>query len=254
MKNLGLFFICLLSLNLFAEPSEEQKWKRFKRGDPGARSSVGAAFGDQTQVYKEGTKRFNAIPFMAFTFGKFYFQGIRAGYRFYDKRGLQLHGTLGPNLFGLDSQDAAIKRRHETAHAGLMAIKRLPKNFIVRANIDHDILSRHQSFLGGLSLSRPFRLKKFMLVPGIYGTYYSKRYVDYYFGVDQEEVGVDRPVYNPGSSIEYGPSIRVMYFINRSWALMTFGRYGFYDGEISDSPLVRTDYRAMWFAGFSYNF
>ena len=91
---------------------------------------------------------------------------------------------------------------------------------------------------------------------GISAEWYDDKYVNYYYGVAQEQVNtqVGRTAYNGDAAINYSLSFRSAYALNESWMLMADARHTLLDDNITDSPLVGSDSQSSFALMIIYQF
>lgn len=257
---LGAFF---LTLSVFAQapakennqPKPDEDNPNLKIRLPEERSQVGVALAQNSRIYKGGDERFPAIPFFAFNYRKFYFLGVNLGYRLYQGYPM-IDLTLSPSFQRLKPEDGTFSEglhyRHATAHAGINF--RLPTPYLMfNANFQHDILGRHKSWISRLSAVKFFPItKQLSIAPGLQYSFYSSKYTDYYFGVDDDEVATDRPYYKPSASFEWGPTISLPYQITERWNVALRGSFSWLSSDIKNSPLIERDHRWIAILSISY--
>lgn len=108
-----------------------------------------------------------------------------------------------------------------------------------------------------LKVSRPYQVSnKLTLVPSLNYVYYDSNFMDYYFGIDSNEINNDkiRETYSPngGHRVEFG--ILGNYRINDTFSLMGFTGVTKLSSEISDSPIVDNDLIYIFGTGIIYTF
>lgn len=91
---------------------------------------------------------------------------------------------------------------------------------------------------------------------GISADWYDDNYVNYYYGVTQEQVNteVGRTAYNSDAATNYNLSIKGMYVLNKSWMLIANASHTVLDDNITDSPLVGSDSQSSFAVMAIYQF
>ncbi len=84
--------------------------------------------------------------------------------------------------------------------------------------------------------------------------YWEGKYVDYYFGVREDEVTPTRPYYKGSWASDYNFKIEGQFFLSPHWIMRITPAFRYYDQTIFDSPTVtkRREYSVL--AGFGYQF
>ena len=108
----------------------------------------------------------------------------------------------------------------------------------------------------GASLSYAYPVgEKFILSPSISATYFSKKYTDYYFGVDRDEVGGNiTNEYNPDGAFEFGTGLAGVYSFTKHISGMIFVNISRYSSEVRKSPITKDKTIASVGAGLKYTF
>ncbi len=122
-------------------------------------------------------------------------------------------------------------------------------------HIQHDILNVYQGWTSSFDLKKRLEVtSQFSVTPGFQLQYFSENYVDYYFGVDFDEIANDRPSYSPKKEITFGPILMTMYQLENQWNLMFLGRHTRYGSEFSHSPLVKRNDQFSFIMSATKNF
>lgn len=106
-----------------------------------------------------------------------------------------------------------------------------------------------------LGLDRTFQLgANVTLVPRVSASWLSKKYVDYYYGVRDNEVRVDRPAYLGESAVNAELGARATYRFNPSHSVFMDVGATSLAKEIKDSPLVDQSTENRVSVGYLYRF
>lgn len=252
IKIWGHLFLLVYLFNEFTQLFAQQS-----APPPVDRVAVGVAVGDRSKIYKGGNVPIPILPFFIMNKGRFYFQGISAGVTLYRAFPI-IQVELSPHLMMLkDDKEITrgIKERRWTIHGGVKFTFPAPPPWpSVGIAYEHDLLKRHKGAISSLSLRRNFRFdEKIILTPSIALKYYDHRYIDYYFGIDQEEARPGRDVYLGRSAFEYGAGLTLGYLANDQLSYNLNGYYGIVDKRVANAPLVAHHYRYSWYAGIAHN-
>lgn len=82
----------------------------------------------------------------------------------------------------------------------------------------------------------PYRNWDIYLGAGL--TYYDQTLIDYYIGIDADEVTSSRPLYNADSSFRAQLEIYAQYPLSQSWSFNVGVTQSFYSNSVKQSPLV----------------
>jgi outer membrane protein len=116
-----------------------------------------------------------------------------------------------------------------------------------------EVSGHHDGTTSELSISVPFKLPRGYIIPSFELYYRDSAYLDYYYGVTDDEVLPSRPAYSPSDEISPALMVRFGHELSPKW-LLSGGLGVEYSGsEITDSPIVDRDY--VWSArvGIAYN-
>ena len=107
----------------------------------------------------------------------------------------------------------------------------------------------------GLGFERTWHLgKQWMLTPRVGANWYDKKYVDYYFGVRDEEARFDRAAYNGKSSVNAEIGVRGIYQFDKTHSAFMDVEVSTLGSGIKDSPLVDRSSQNNVTFGYLYNF
>lgn len=159
---------------------------------------------------------------------------------------------------GYESEDAPILSGMEERKDGFWAgAKATWRNGIadVSAEVLADASGNSKGQRATLGLERTFRLgQNVMLAPRASATWLSKKYVDYYYGVRDNEVRTDRPAYLGQSGVNAELGARATYRFNASHSMFLDVGVTSLAKEIKDSPLVDRSTENRVSVGYLYRF
>jgi outer membrane protein len=201
-----------------------------------------------------------AIPIMVWDYKNFYVKGVEAGYHFYKNETLTLSVMAAPRFMGYSSEDSpdlnGMEDRRMSVDAGLKAELKLPlgEDFMLGAKVLTDAASRHDGQDAELSISKLFRSKYFRLTPSAGARFQSSRMVNYYYGVESNEVRAGRPEYEPGQAVNYFGKVLFSFGISQNWIVVTMVSVEFLGSEIKKSPIVDEDHLLTGVVGLTRRF
>ena len=106
------------------------------------------------------------------------------------------------------------------------------------SSISNDIAGAHDSYVAKLAYEHPFYIGRWAFEPEVGSMHYSKDYVDYYYGVRNQEVTSTRAAYEGDAATAYYTRLKVRYQATPNWQIFSeIGSRRFSD-EIKDSPLT----------------
>ncbi len=163
-------------------------------------------------------------------------------------------GRVNTQGIGADSSEALAglrERKWTTELAPMVGFRRWSVQ--LNARLYTDILRRHGSFRGVLSISYPWQGARGYFVPSIDVIYASSDCNDYYYGIDDAEVTPTRSAYTAGSSISEKIRVRYGYELTDSLLLQGSINYEHLPTAAENSPIVEET--GLWSAsiGLAYN-
>ena len=228
------------------------------------KAGIGGFF--RKDIYKfENKNEFYPVPALSLVYDNFYFIApLEAGYHFYKGDDLRITGFGRYSLFtGYNHDDFKdnlknMDNRDDDLHLGLRARYSVgPTRFTFTANVSSDVINKSNGTLASLEMTQPIPIgKKTLLFPFIAGQYLSSNYVDYYFGVtDNESKKLDNTnSYNPNSSYKLSTGIKGMSNVTENIDIVFSGEYNHYGSEIQNSPLTRGSDNYSILFGINYKF
>jgi outer membrane protein len=120
--------------------------------------------------------------------------------------------------------------------------------------LSHDITNSYDSFNFGASQFFPIDLGQFTITPSLSAHYFSKKFNQYYFGVESNESNVNRTRYSPNSDFVLDFSYYLSYQFSKNWQLINSTTFVYYGSEITDSPIVSTEHQIYSSIGAYYYF
>lgn len=242
-------YILLLISAVYAQEKSSQR--------PPPSLAAGIGYMEKTALFKYPENDTFPLPFISWTTENFYFRGLSFGYYVY-KKFPQIAVTLHPVTLEIDNDEGtfneAIGKRHRSLNAGLDAS--FPTRWVmINLQFQHDILAVYQGWITSLDIRKRFAISgKLSMTPGVQLQYYSKNYMDYYFGIDSDEARTNREVYEPTGDFSWGPTVVTMYQLENDWTLMLMTRYTKFGSEVANSPLIARDDQFSFLFSATTNF
>ncbi|MDP5213752.1 MipA/OmpV family protein [Pseudoalteromonas tunicata] len=210
---------------------------------------------------------------LAVSYNKFYFDADNSqlsgnftlGYSLVDKYdwGLDIIGTNlqdGFNQFGtyynrntIVEELAGIKTRDSDFDVGFRLTRRISDSQL-SFELLQDVSGSHHgwAFNSFVSNIQTWRNWEFRAGAGL--NFYSAEFVDYYFGISNEEVTATRPLYQPGIGVNLVAEFHAEYPINENWVFLAGWLSTWFSTSISESPIVSEKYQHKAKVGVRYVF
>jgi len=118
-----------------------------------------------------------------------------------------------------------------------------------------DTMGNSEGQQASFSVSKGFKLSQRLNVePSLGATWYSDKYVNYYYGVKSSETRANREQYDGNSTTVMKAGLRFNYFVDNSQSLIFNVSIKQFDDDIRDSPLVDKKTTAAAYLGYIYRF
>jgi outer membrane protein len=141
-----------------------------------------------------------------------------------------------PALAGMEDRDSSWEAGFALAGENRLGFAEL--------TLFRDILGRSGGTKLRLELGKTIRSGRWTLVPSVLAIGLSSDYNDYYYGVKASEARPGRPAYAAGSGINLAVQTYLMFDLTPRWHLLGNLRVDRLSSEITDSPIVDSDW--MW--------
>ena len=247
MKKISL--LLLLLFNVYAQDSKQ---------------TVTIGFGPyvQTQPYKNVDDIILPSPVIFFDNGFFYIRWSRAGMYFLGEKndayswGFSFTGQPRPNNYkASDSPDLrGMDNKKSSVEAGLAFSAAMDKSYL-EITLLTDILGRYDSWVANMELGYDFALGNFKFYPSIIAIYQSSKFINYYYGVSENEsLTSSYSQYTAKSSVQLGAQTYIKYpFTDKLSGLINL-RMDKLSGEATASPIVVEDYIYSGLVSLIYTF
>jgi len=269
MKRLILMIFILLSVLSFSDND-----KMTKEVDQKYKISLGFMTGYGSKLYQVEKNQLNYIPFIGLERKNLYILGTEIGYKHKLNSKLTLTGfsqlfggitlqgvggAIGANqLNNSDMEDGykGINSRETQVEFGL----RLGYNTnFQKIKLLSEIRCGRRGRSGKISAIRPFIVtNKLWIIPQINFSLLDENMIDYYFGVNEDEVNDSRStklnnIYDPNKfAYASAVGITIRYSINPKFSIFSLAEIQYVSDEIGDSPIVEN--RANYFVGLGLKY
>jgi outer membrane protein len=196
-------------------------------------------------------------PLVEVSYKKFYVQGIQAGYRFFDTGKFSLDARAGIVFNGLDPDDSdfleGMNKRRPSIEGGFVFDWK-PGKFRLSNAFYTDLLGRSYGQQASSDFSRTWTFNRYQwgFTPSVGVVWQSSNFIDYYYGVTEEEARPGRPPFSGHSVVNFRSSLFGFFFINMRLRLVGLIRVQRLDNEIIDSPIVDQQRGIFGLIGIAY--
>lgn len=209
--------------------------------------SIGAGVYTLTQPYENVKNVVIPTPVVFFDNSLFYIRWSRAGIYFFGEEnkdyswGFSL--TTQPRVYGYDSSDInGMKTKKNTWESGL-AFSAKSNNSYIEIMALTDLFDRYDSWVLKTEVGHLFRVDKFTIIPSIIAVYQSSDFINYYYGVSQEEsISSKYNPYKANKGLQIGLQSYINYPINDEFSALVSIRADRLSNEATDSPIVTKKY------------
>lgn len=225
--------------------------------------SIGLGPYIQSQPYKNSSDLVLPSPVIFFDNALVYIRWSRFGVYFLGDRkenfawGFSL--TAQPRTLGYKAEDSAdligMDERKSSFEGGL-AFSAKYKDTYIENMLLHDLLRYSKSWLNRTEIGTKYSVGKVNFYPSIVMVYFSDKFMNYYYGVKENEVStaLNRPAYNPSGGFEFGVQSYIGFPISKSFSALLNFRYDLLPKSAKNSPLVEDNYIYSGLASILYNF
>ncbi|MBM6689714.1 MipA/OmpV family protein [Fusobacterium mortiferum] len=229
--------------------------------------SIGVGYGVTTPIY-HNDKNDYILPIVDVEYDKFFIKGgstygLSLGYRILEEDNYVL-SLYGMPFGGYEVKNSDMKYGYkgiedrDTHLMGGIELTYYPNIYNLQTKVAAEYGEEGGHF--NFSISRPYHItSNLTVVPAINYVFYDSNFVDYYFGVNPNEVG--KPggekiinTFNGKSAHRIGVGILGNYRVNDNISIMGFTGVTKLSGEISNSPIVENDVIYILGTGLIYTF
>ncbi len=228
--------------------------------DEGPSVHVGGGAVISSQPYVGTDTRVYPLPLFTYEGKKLYFRGVMGGYWLYSFDGLSVGPVIRPRFEGYEEDDSSelegMDDRDWSIDGGL-GVSWLTDIGLFGVTFVTDMLGRHNGQELDFSYTILFKWGGFDFIPSVGVRWKSENLVDYYYGVEDEEIrfdgAVSRASYDGNDAVDPYLQLAVRRKLNDRWSLLGAVQYEWLDSEITDSPVVEDDYEASFLLGILYS-
>lgn len=234
----GLVLLAMGMASAGAQPVQGSPW------------SLGVAALTAQPLQSDGDRDLLLVPLLGYEGERVFLRGLAAGIRGGERDGVNWRLQLQPRMQSLDAGDAPGLDGIRERRRALEAAVGVSTGSVVWApdfQVAVDVSGRHDGSEATLRWSLPMLESagtRLALEPAL--QWQSADLVDYYAGVDDDEVRPGRPAYRAGSALNPELAVALRHRLAPDWSLGVRLAGSWLDDEIRESPLV--DRSTRWTA------
>lgn len=227
-----------------------------------ANQTVGVGVYYKDSIYN-AKKQVGVLPIINLEHKNFYIKGSNFGYTLYKEPEFKFSAIINPiggyTDFAIRKSDFKkgfenIKTRKTQFMGGLAIDFKLDKNS--SGHIEY--VFGNKGSKGSLKLNKIFGITdRIVFIPGISFNYFNSKYIDYYIGLDKEDVKNNsfiKNTYKGKDTISGGVNATIEIAATEQFSVSIFGGYEHYDSKIKKSDLVKENKQIYAGLGFRYSF
>ncbi len=223
--------------------------------------TLGAGAYMQTQPYKNVDALITPSPVIFFDNSLFYVRWTRAGVYFLgDKQDESAWGfslTAEPRVNQYKANDSSyltgMEDKESSIEGGIAFSASYDKAYIEVMALT-DVLARHDTWIVKTEIGYEFEVNDFTFYPSALLSYNSSNFMDYYYGVTQNEATTTRNMYSTQNALQYGVQTYVKYPLTENLAAFGNIKAEKLPAEATDSPIVADDYIFSGLVSLIYTF
>jgi len=211
----------------------------------------------KTQPYKESKDLFLPSPVIFYENSIAYIRWSRVGVYFAGQKkknlswGLSL--TAMPRTYGYDDI-AGMKERKNSWEGGISFALKKKDTYFELLYLD-DILNGGERYVVQAEIGSKFKVAKMSLYPAVFTIYQSENFLNYYYGVEQNEVVTSGfSEFHPNGGVLYGAQTYISYPLTKKLSLFSNIRIDKIPSSVESSPLVKEDFIYSGILSLLYTF
>jgi len=209
-----------------------------------------------SKPYAETDPQVYPVPLFLYEGKRLYVRGLVVGYRLVMGDGWSIGPIVQPRFDGYEEDDSpaleGMDDRDWSVDAGV-GVSWLTGIGLFELSYVTDILSQHNGQELQFSYTIMFPLAGFDIIPSVGVKHKSGNLVDYYYGVESDEIALDRLPFEGDDAIDPFVRLAVRRKLGVRWSVMVAAQYEWLADEITGSPIVDDDYQASLLAGLLYS-
>ncbi len=240
--------IIILLLLVFTINAQEQKQK--------VTIGIGPYF--QTQPYRDVDNFILASPVIFFDNSLIYIRWSRGGIYFLggkeDNYAWGFSLTAQPRVYGYNaSAIEGMSERKNTWEGGLAFSAKIDKIYIEIMALT-DILDKYDSFIVKTEIGYDLEFANLSLYPSLIFIYQSSDFLNYYYGVREDEKSATREKYIPNNGLQIGLQSYLKYPLTDNLSTLLNFRIDRLSKEATHSPIVEDNFIYSGLVSIIYTF
>ncbi len=220
---------------------------------------IGVTFSVAQRPFIGVDNQLTSLPYLSFRYKDLYIEGTDVGFKLVDKEQYSLDILITPRYYETQASFAnngeldSIDKTKQTFFAGLSAQYR--SNYaIYTVQLLKDIKeSNGTEFVA--TISKSFKTSNSLsLSPALGVTWQDENLVDHFYGVQENEVITNRPLYKAQSSLNYYASFTTVWNMSKQVQLIAQLKYEKLGTAITRSPIVNETAITSYVLGTIYRF
>ena len=220
---------------------------------------VGGGAVISSQPYVGTDVRAYPLPLFAYEGKRLYFRGLTGGYWLFTFDGLSVGPVLQPRFEGYEEDDSSLlggMDDRDWSVDGGIGVSWLTDIGLFGVSFVTDLLGKHNGQELDFSYTLLFKWAGFDFIPSAGVRWKSDNLVDYYYGVESDEIRFDQAIsrasYEGNDAVDPYLRMAVRRKLGGRWSLLGAIQYEWLDSEITDSPIVDDNYEASFLLGILY--
>ncbi len=219
--------------------------------------TIGGGAYIKTQPYKQSKDLVLPSPVIFYENSIAYIRWSRVGVYFAGQKkenfswGLSL--TAMPRTYGYDDI-SGMQERKNSWEGGISFAAKKKDTYFELLYLD-DILNGKDRYVLQAEIGSKFKVAKMNFYPAVFAIYQSKNFLNYYYGIEQNEVATSGFFeFHPNGGILYGAQTYISYPLTKKLSIFSNIRIDKIPSSVQNSPLVTEDFIYSGILSLLYTF
>ncbi|MBN0989565.1 MipA/OmpV family protein [Amphritea pacifica] len=220
---------------------------------------VGLVASVNSSFYRGADNDLFVLPLVIAEYGRFYLNGVDAGYRFYQREdGQRFAIEVGRTFDGYESGDSSFlsgMAERKAVWEARIVYEALVGGGRLKGKLMQDISDRHGGFSARLNYEHLFWQNETTMVTWVTGgEYWDSAKTDYYFGVRDSETRLNRQAYSASENLSLFVGSNVIKKLSPNVSLVLSAEYRMAGDAVDESPIVADGDQWSAYGGIFYKF
>jgi outer membrane protein len=200
-----------------------------------------------------------SLLYLSYQYKRFYIEGLDLGFNLYKNKYFTIDMLGTPRFYEVEPAFASNNELNgiditKPSYFGGLSAQFKTHHFVYTFQALHDLVeSDGNEYL--IQVSKAFEINdKFTLSPSIGLVYQDNSLVDYYYGVQTNEVAIGRPQHSAQGSLNYNVTLNSSWNITRHIQLLGQLKYEMLGDGVTNSPIVDKDNLYFFTLGAVFRF